>query len=133
MTKTLGQKVRIERATLNITQEELAKRVGVSRGYISDIERESDKINIGKDVIVALADALGVSVAYLMGLSEYPLAGMPDETLPEDKSSLQTLDTLTKEFLSIYQQLSDDKKGVLLNLAKMLRAGDEPRIIGGNS
>lgn len=43
------------------------------------------------------------------------------------------LDALTREFLSLYQQLGEDKKQTLLNLARMIKAADEPRIIGGAS
>jgi hypothetical protein len=82
---------------------------------------------------MALAEALGVSPAYLIGLTDDPLAGVTDDDHEEDTEAMSALDTLTKEFLSVYQQLSEDKKGVLLNLARMLRAGDEPRIIGDNS
>lgn len=122
----------IERRRVGLNQETLARIVGVDRGYISQIENGKD-VNLGVKTAMKLADALGVSLLYLIGLTDDPLAGVTDDDHEEDTEALSALDTLTKEFLSIYQQLSEDKKGVLLNLAKMLRAGDEPRIIGGNS
>jgi transcriptional regulator with XRE-family HTH domain len=52
-----------ERARARISQEELAKRSGVSRPTISRIERASADVGIG--VVQRIADALGVSVAKL--------------------------------------------------------------------
>lgn len=130
--KSLAWRIRSSREDLNWNQEDLAKTSGVSRSYISNIE--SGRIeNVTVDIAFALADALGVSRAYILGLTEDPLAGVPDEEATEEKTALQTLDKLTKEFLSIFQQLDDNKRATLLDLAKMLRSADAPRIIGEDS
>lgn len=125
---TLAQRMLLSRRDLNWKQEQLAHASGVSRTYISNIER-GRITNVGVEVIFALAQALGVAPQYLLGLNDDPLVGIPDN--PQEQEERTQLDALTKEFINIFQQLSDDKKGVLLNLARVLRSTDEPRIIGG--
>lgn len=123
--KKLADRLLLERRRIDIDQSELGRRSGVSGGYISDIERKK-VTNIGVEKVFAIADGLGVSPWYLMGQTEDPLYGFSED----EQVLLPRTDTDTREFLTIYQQLSDDKKGILLNLARMLRSSDEPRIIG---
>lgn len=125
--KRLAERLLLERRRIDIDQIELGRRASVSGGYISDIER-GKVTNIGVEKLFAIASGLGVSPWYLLGQTEDPLAGVADD----DSSSHQAIDNLTREFVNIYQQLSDDKKGILLNLAKMLRSSDAPRIIGSD-
>lgn len=129
MGKTLGQKVRIERATLGINQEELAKRVGVSRGYISDIERGSEAINIGKNTVIALAQALGISAAYLFGLTDNPLEGIEDDEAPA-AAQVQPADFAGNHFLSVFFSLKAADQELLITIAEKLKRADTPRIIG---
>lgn len=58
------------RKELNLTMLELAKKVGVSEGTISRWE-SGDIANMRRDKIVALAKALDVTPAYLMGWEDY--------------------------------------------------------------
>ena len=127
--KTLAYRVLLSRRDLDWNQEELAERSGISRGHISKIER-GDTTNITIEVAFALADALGVSRAYVIGLTDDPYGGIPDSVLNAEERT--QVDALTQEFLNLYQQLGEDKKQTLLNLARMLRSADEPRIIGGS-
>ena len=117
---SLGVRLLLSRRDLDWDQAELAKKSGVSRGHISKIER-GDIDNLTITVAFALADALGISRAYLLGISE---------VITSEGEDKEDLDVLTREFITIYQQLGDDKKGILLNLARMLRNSDAPRIIG---
>lgn len=128
--KTLAYRVLLSRRDLDWNQENLAEKSGVSRGHISKIER-GDTTNITIEVAYALADALGVSRAYLIGLTDDPHGGIPDSELNAEERV--QFDALTQEFIHLYQQLDDNKKQTLLNLAKMIRSADEPRIIGGAS
>ena len=50
----------------NMTQTELAKRVKVTQGYISQLEAGTKK-ELGAKVALRLADALGVPVTELLG------------------------------------------------------------------
>ena len=79
--KELADRLLLSRRDLHWDQEELSRRSGVSRGYISEIERLR-KTNIGVEVVFALAEALGVTVPYLLGISDDPL-GEIGIVLPE--------------------------------------------------
>jgi transcriptional regulator with XRE-family HTH domain len=72
-TKTLGNRILLSRRDLGLKQEELASRAGVSRAYITNIEQGRAK-NVGIDVIFAIARELGVTVPYLLGLSDEEVA-----------------------------------------------------------
>lgn len=74
---TFGDRVRIRREELNITQAELAKKLGYkSRSSINKIEL--NQRNMKQSQIVALATALDTTPAYLMGWKEK--ASQPHET-----------------------------------------------------
>jgi len=59
----LGEAIRHERSTLGISQVELAKRSGLHRTYVSDIERGARNPTLGS--IQKIAQALQVPVAKL--------------------------------------------------------------------
>lgn len=61
--KRLGTSVKNWRNRLNIPQDELARRAGFHRSYISDVERGSRNVSLRS--IEKLADALGVSILTL--------------------------------------------------------------------
>jgi transcriptional regulator with XRE-family HTH domain len=62
-TGELGEAIRQQRSALGISQEELAKRSGLHRTYVSDIERGARNPTVGS--IQKIARALQVSVAKL--------------------------------------------------------------------
>lgn len=53
------------REARNMSQEELARKIGVNQCHISDIERGRRKPSL--DVLVKMADALGCSTDELIG------------------------------------------------------------------
>lgn len=62
----LGERVRRRRKELGLTAKELARLVGVSASYISQLEHgKQDRPSL--DVLGTLASALGVAVAELLG------------------------------------------------------------------
>lgn len=125
-TKSLAYRLFLSRRDLEWDQQVLADRSGISRGYISKIER--GKItNVGKDIIKALAKGLGVSPAYLSGFVDDPLAGIEEE---EEEPSAP-VDRVAQELLTIYRQLSPQQQATLLNIAKVLSHDPPPKIIGG--
>lgn len=60
------QRIREERRRQDMTQADLAIASGVSRATIAQLE-SGDHSNVTLNTLSSLADALGVSVAYLVG------------------------------------------------------------------
>lgn len=68
MSETLGDRVRMHRAKLNLSQTALGEQVGLSKMAISNIE--TGNVDPRGSRIKALAKVLGVSADYLLGPSE---------------------------------------------------------------
>ncbi len=64
--KEFGIRVRAARIKKNLTQQEVADRIGVSYTHYSNLE--TGKINIGMDTLRKLCTALDVSADYLIQL-----------------------------------------------------------------
>jgi transcriptional regulator with XRE-family HTH domain len=137
--KTLAQRVLLARRDLQWDQDELSRKSGISRGYISEIERLR-KTNVGIEVVFALADALGVTVPYLLGLTDNAV-GEPIDQLqadnymvvevksPEQRRALQ-------QVVDEYSALSANQQRFALNMLRMMRQAEEeenaplsPRIV----
>ena len=72
----LSDKVRQRREDLDLTQDELAKRMGYkSRVSINKIENGRP---VSQKIITRLAEALDVSIPYLMGWDEKPAEDLQD-------------------------------------------------------
>ncbi len=65
----VGTRLRNRREALQVSQRELARRIGVRQATISDIERGQLK-NPGINIIRRLAQILGVTTDYLIGMYE---------------------------------------------------------------
>ena len=68
MSETLGDRIRIQRARLRMSQGELAKKVGISQNALSAIEAGDTDPRASR--IKPLAKALGVSTDYLLGCED---------------------------------------------------------------
>jgi ribosome-binding protein aMBF1 (putative translation factor) len=60
---SFGSRLRDLRFNKGLSQTELINKVGISKGYLSDLE--NDKRTPGADVLYKLARELGVSMDYL--------------------------------------------------------------------
>jgi transcriptional regulator with XRE-family HTH domain len=65
MAETLGDRMRMHRARLHLSQKALGVKVGLSANSISALE--SGQVDPRVDVIRRVARALGVSFLYLVG------------------------------------------------------------------
>lgn len=61
---TVGERIREIREDQGITQDQLAQRSGLSKGFLSDVE--NSKRNIGSQYLLQVANVLGASVDYLL-------------------------------------------------------------------
>lgn len=126
-----GDRVLIERRRLDMKQETLASMVGVNRSYISQIERDID-VNVGIKTVQALADALGVTVGYLLGASESPL-GEPDvKVLREMAGEYVTVDVdsdderrLIRSLIAEFNALPRRAQEAAIEMIRILRKVEE--------
>ena len=101
----LANRVRQRREELNWTQEELAKRMGYkSRVSINKIENGRA---VSQKIIVRLAKALGVSVAYLMGWDE-----------KEKSPGKFELTEGEKMLLALFRMVPEEKQQLVLEMIK---------------
>ena len=84
---TLGQRISLYRKKLNISQEELGARLGVSQQAVSKWETDLSAPDLNN--LIGLARELGVSVAELTETTEEPSAAQ-DPALPPSPSQLET-------------------------------------------
>lgn len=59
-----GERIREIREKRGLTQEQLAKKAAMSKGFLSDVE--NNKRNIGSQGLLRIANELGASVDYLL-------------------------------------------------------------------
>jgi len=144
--KTFADRLLLARRDMRWDQGELASKSGVSRGYISEIER-GVKRNIGVEIVVSLADALGVSVSYLLGLSDDALGEGSERVLREQSGDYVVFEVESGEERRVMQQLIDEysalsprSQRLAIEYLRMMRQVEEeererenrpPRIIGG--
>jgi transcriptional regulator with XRE-family HTH domain len=98
----LGRLVREQRGKLHLTQSELAKRVGVSRSAISELE--AGRIEQPRATVFArLAAALGIPAAVLLAAAGYPTASLIGEIEADEiallAASLATLAGSERDWL----------------------------------
>lgn len=102
----IGDKIKMLRAQQGLTLEEVGQRVGVGKSTVR--KWESGQIaNMRRDKIALLAQAFGVTPAYLMGWKESATAEPKQPTIPEDETRL----------LAAYHQLNADGRRLLLQTA----------------
>lgn len=107
----LGERVKARREELKLSQEELALRMGYkSRSSINKVECGRE---VGQKIIVRLANALGVTVPYLMGWQDNP------EDLAEFEASVLMDDDLM-DLIHSYRLLNDEQKAAAKQMIKMM-------------
>ncbi len=131
MSNMLGSRVLLARRDLEMNQDELARHVGVSRPFISDIERGKTK-NVGVETVMALAAALGVRPAYLLGLSDVVVDEEDEEELlgtkeAQNSYNATTTDPTTRELLEAIEKMTPGQRQQMAGIARLLLGG--PTII----
>lgn len=84
--KKFGDRIAEARERKGLTQEKLAQRIEVSRAALSHYEKSRRQPDI--DTLVKIAAELGVSVDYLLGLTNDPNPYGPDEPTEKDLEEL---------------------------------------------
>ncbi|MBP8292676.1 MAG: helix-turn-helix transcriptional regulator [Caldilineaceae bacterium] len=128
---SLAERVLLSRRDLGISQADLAQKAGVSRTYIKDIE-VGRVTNVGLNYIVGIAGALGVSLAYLMGMSEDPLSESPDVVLAEtseryivEEVESPTVRRMLRDLIESFSTLDMASQQLILELLHVMRRNGE--------
>ncbi len=144
---TIGQRIRERRIELNMTQEELAKRMGyTSKSTVCKVETDT-KENITTDRLERFAVVLKTNISYLMGwseekedritenathiakaLSKMPESDLTDNILRSIKADTLKLTDNDYELLSYYKELESEDKKTLFMCAVDLNKKDKPVI-----
>jgi len=98
---SLGQRIKQRRQVLKVTQQELAKAVGMTPQHISLIEQ--DKAAPSLAVVSKIAEQLGTSIDYLVAGE----GGVSTDTIPAIKAD---------------NTLSLDAKKALITMVELLRS-----------
>lgn len=113
---TIGQRVKLRREELGLSQEELAKRIGYkSKTSINKIEL--DFRNLTQSKIKAIADALDTTPSYIMGWDE--------EAEEVKKAAPSEEDSLNAEIIKLFMGLTADQKKEALNYLRYLSTKSE--------
>jgi transcriptional regulator with XRE-family HTH domain len=88
---TVGDRIREIREEMQINQEQLASRSGLSKGFLSDVE--NNKRNISSENLLKIANVLGASVDYLLrGEAVGPTSTEPVVIPPELSQTAEELE-----------------------------------------
>lgn len=113
---TIGQRIKIRREELNMSQDDLAKKVGYkSRSSINKIEL--DLYSLKQSKIKAIADALETTPSYIMGWDE--------EAEEAKKAAPSEKDSLNAEIIKLFMGLTADQKKEALNYLRYLSTKSE--------
>jgi transcriptional regulator with XRE-family HTH domain len=93
MFKKIGQRIRKVRLEQGIKQKDLARRIGISQGALTNFELGRRKISL--EWLLKIARALEVPVGYFMGAVETP---MEEDTLgPKEHRLLRAFRRLSRD------------------------------------
>jgi transcriptional regulator with XRE-family HTH domain len=99
-----GDRIKQMREERKMTQDQLAKKAEISKGFLSDVENNNK--NISAKLLLRIANTLGASVDYLLRGQEMPIANTDPVVIPHELSeaagelNLSYADTL--ELLDAY-------------------------------
>lgn len=102
MNKDLGKKVKELRIANHLTQDQVAKALGVTPGYISNVENNRSLMTLR--MLTYYAQLTGMSLDYLAG------------TIDEDYRET----SLDRELLALIHDFSPEKKEKLIQLIQLL-------------
>ena len=101
--KQIGKRIKLKRKENRFTQEQLAEKLEVSVGYISQLERGITKINL--DTLAMISNILKCDISYFVS-----------------KNSVVGEEYLCDEFFEKFQKLSAEQRAIVVDIMKILIA-----------
>ena len=108
---TIGKRIKFLRSTLNLTQEELAKKINSSRSAIA--KWETDITSIPQEELRLLSIFFKVSADYLLCLT--------DNTIPEYQVSSNLIDFIKAPKLKKFEPITEAEEKILVSVLEGLR------------
>ncbi|QWU16886.1 Helix-turn-helix domain-containing protein [Paenibacillus sophorae] len=109
--ETIGQRLKYLRETLDLSQQQVANETGVSRGNISNYEK--DRVSPAADTIIALCSFFDVSADWLLTGQEH----VPEDAGRADISAIQDpgVINLGEEFKkALYMNATKEEEQLIL-------------------
>ena len=88
----LGERIRARRTELGWTQEQLSTKVGISKGFLSDLENGKRKVSA--ENLMSIAQVLNLSLDFLMKGSDTPSV-FKEIQIPSELSEFASREGLT--------------------------------------
>jgi transcriptional regulator with XRE-family HTH domain len=108
----VGERIRVRRTELGLTQEDLARQLGISYQQVQKYETGANRINAGR--LYEIANELAVSVAYFFEDFE---AGKPAPDMPHGGHNRAAI-----ELVRNFQEIRDDNlRAAVTSLLKAMR------------
>lgn len=98
--KVIGTRIKAKRKAIKLTQEEIAEKLDVTVGYISQVERGVTKINL--DLLCRIGNILDCDIAYFVS-----------------GASAEQSSYLAEEFANKFSQLTKDQKQLIISLIEL--------------
>lgn len=106
VTTTIGERIRFLRQTIHkVTQQELANATGISRGNLSNYEK--DRFKPASDAILAIANYFDVSTDWLLTGKE---SIDPKTNIGDSSNNNLILSDKEIELITLFRKLKDDDK-----------------------
>lgn len=124
----IGDRIRDVRTKKRLTQDQLAEKAHISKGFLSDVE--NDKRNISSMKLLEISNNLGVSVDYLLKgetssnnvNSEVTIPSALSKAAEEEKLTYsETLDLLSAHSSIVARRSTKEKKDLTVDDWKKLR------------
>jgi transcriptional regulator with XRE-family HTH domain len=116
---TVGDRVREIRETKKWTQDQLATKSGVSKGFLSDIE--NNKRNPSAEYVLKIANALGASIDYLLRGDEQ-LPSAPKEPIIIPQALASAAEQLNLSYAGTVELLEAHRSVIARRSNKTIRA-----------
>ena len=98
---TLGERIRARRVELGWTQDQLAAKAGISKGFLSDLE--NNKRNVSAENLMGIAQVLNLSLDFLMKGDDTPVP-QKEIQIPASLSEFASLEGLSyRQTLTLLQ------------------------------
>lgn len=95
MNFNIGKKIKSLRLTSDLTQEELANRAKLTKGFISQVENENFEISISLESLSDILDALGISLSeFFKATTEPQVVFSKKERIPVDNTGANRFELL---------------------------------------